>query len=121
MKQNKHSRRYAEDAQAILANILLYEVSDPDLEFVTISGVDVSVDKRAMHVFVTCEPERYDKVLKALERAKGHIRRELGMKLNWRVIPELSFAIDPSMDEAERIEAALQNRISSLEREDDGE
>ena len=108
MKQNRNSRRVNEQAREKLANILLFEISDPDLALVTVTGVEVSVDKSFMRAFVTCDADRYDEVGAALARAKGRIRSLLGRSLGWRATPELDFRIDTSTDEAERIARALE-------------
>ena len=107
MKQNQHSRKNNEQAREKLASILLFEVSDPDLALVTLTGVEVSVDKSIVRAYVSCEPERYEPVSAALARAKGRIRSLLGKSLGWRVTPELAFQIDTTTDEAERIAEAL--------------
>ena len=122
MKQNPGSRRSNELAREKLANILLYEIADPDLAFVTITGVEVSVDRSFMRVYVSCEPDRYDEVLAALARAKGRIRSLLGRSLGWRVTPEIAFTIDTTTDEAERIARALENvpETMSIEKDEQG-
>ena len=96
-------------AREKLASILLFEISDPDLELVTLTGCEVSVDRSFVRAYVTCEPERYESVMAALTRAKGRLRSLLGRSLGWRVTPELAFQIDASTDEAERIALALEN------------
>lgn len=108
MKQNAASRRNNELAREKLASILLFEISDPELELITITGCEVSVDRSVVRVYVSCEPERYDAVLAALGRARGRIRTLLGKSLGWRVTPELIFTIDNSTDQAERIARALE-------------
>ena len=122
MKQKSGSRRSNELAREKLANILLYEIADPDLAFVTITGVEVSVDRSFMRVYVSCEPDRYDEVLAALARAKGRIRSLLGRSLGWRVTPEIAFTIDTTTDEAERIARALENvpETMSIEKDEQG-
>lgn len=108
MKQNQFSRRTNEIAREKLSWILLFEISDPDLQLVTVTSCEVSVDKSFMRAYVSCEPDCYEKVLAALKRAKGRIRSLLGHALNWRVTPELDFKIDTTTDEAERIAQALE-------------
>lgn len=108
MKQNQNSRRTNEQARVKLANILLFEISDPDLALVTITGVEVSVDKSYLRAYVSCDADRYEEVEAALARAKGRIRSLLGRALGWRVTPELDFRIDTTTDEAERISRALE-------------
>ena len=114
MKQNQNSRRMGQQAREKLGYILLFEVSDPDLELVTLTGCEVSVDKSVVVAYVSCEADRYEEVTAALARAKGRIRSLLGRALGWRVTPELVFRIDTTADEAERIGRALLNVPETL-------
>lgn len=108
MKQNANSRRLAQAAREKLGYILLFEVSDPALELVTLTGCEVSIDKSLLRAYISCEASRYDEVSEALARAKGRIRSILGRSLGWRVTPDIVFVIDTSTDEAERIARALE-------------
>lgn len=119
MKQNSSSRRNGEIAREKLASILLFEISDPDLELVTLTGCEVSVDRSFVRAYVSCEPERYESVMAALNRAKGRLRSLLGRALGWRVTPELAFSLDTTTDEAERIAVALENRPPTIDVEKD--
>ena len=112
----------AQQAREKLGYILLFEVSDPDLQLVTLTGCEVSVDKSVVVAYVSCEAARYEAVTAALARAKGRIRSLLGHALGWRVTPELVFRIDTTADEAERISRALQNvpETLSVEKDEDG-
>ena len=109
MKQNNVTRRLAEQLREKLGYILLFEIADPRLDLVTITGVEVSQDRSYARIFVSCEGARYEAVLGALGAAKGRIRSLLARALDWRVVPELDFRIDRSTDEAERIALALEN------------
>ena len=122
MKQNAASRRVNEQAREKLASILLFEVSDPALSLVTLTGCEVSVDKSVLRAYVSCEQSRYEEVTAAFQRAKGRIRSLLGHALGWRVTPELSFHIDTSTDEAETIARALQDvpPTLSIPKDEDG-
>ena len=102
MKQSNANRKVNEQAREILASILLFEVSDPRLRLVTITGCEVSFDRSVCNVFYTTEPERYEDAA-----AGGRIRSLMGKGLSWRVTPELRFHLDPSVDEAEKITDAL--------------
>ena len=119
MKQNANSRRANREALEKLGYIMLFEISDPALELVTLTGCEVSIDRSICRVYVSCAPERYDEVSEALERAKGRIRSLLGRSLGWRVTPELSFRIDTTTDEAEAIGRALEDVPATLAVEKD--
>ena len=108
MKQTPASRRAAEELRAKLADVLLFQSSDPRLELVTITDVEVSKDREVADVYVSADKDRYDEVLAGLEAAKGRIRSLVGKKLGWRVTPELRYKIDRSVDAAERIATVLE-------------
>ena len=108
-----------QQAREKLGYILLFEMSDPDLQLVTLTGCEVSVDKTMVVAYVSCDSSRYDEVTAALARAKGRIRSLLGHALGWRVTPELVFRIDTTADDAERIGRALQNVPETLAVEKD--
>jgi ribosome-binding factor A len=109
----------AELAREKLGYILLFEVSDPDLDLVTLTGCEVSLDKSILRAYVSCEESRYDDVRAALVRAKGRIRSLLGHALGWRVTPDIVFEIDTTTDEAERIARALEDVPATLSVEKD--
>lgn len=107
MKQSSSSRKINERAREALANILLYEVSDPRLHLVTVTGCEVSFDRSYCNVFYTAEPGRYQEAAAGFAAASGRIRSLMGRALSWRVTPELRFLLDPSLDEAQRISEAI--------------
>lgn len=107
MKQGSSNRKVNEQAREVIASILLFEISDPRLEMVTVTGCEVSYDRSVCNVFYTTEPERYDDVAEAFQKASGRIRSLMSKKLSWRIAPELRFMLDKSVDQAERIASAL--------------
>ncbi len=119
MKQNNNSRRMGEQAREKLGYILLFELSDPALDLVTLTGCEVSIDKSMLKAYVSCDVDRYDEVRLALQRAKGRIRSLLGRSLGWRVTPDIVFEIDTTVDEAEHIARMLEDVPSSMSVEKD--
>lgn len=109
MKQTGNSRKVNEAARSKIANILLFEVADPRLDLICVTGCEVSIDRSLCKVFISADANRYDEVVAGLESAKGRIRHLMGQGLDWRVTPELVFVIDTTTDEAERIARALKD------------
>ena len=107
MKQNASNRRVNEQARQVIAETLMFEISDPRLSMVTVTGCEVSFDRSVCNVYYTATPGTYDETQEAFKKAGGRIRSLLAKKLSWRTSPELRFFIDPSVDEAERIARAL--------------
>lgn len=107
MKQSSSNRRVNEQAREVISEILLFEISDPRLDMVTITGVEVSYDRSVANVYYSTEPSRYTEVAQAFSAAAGRIRSLMAKKLSWRVAPELRFHLDESVDNAQRIAEAL--------------
>ena len=118
MKQNSSSRRVNEQARQVVAETLLFDVADPRLSMVTITGCEVSFDRSSCNVYYTCTPDSYEQTQAALEKAGGYIRSVLAKKLSWRTSPELRFFLDKSVDEAERIARALEAERSRMPEEE---
>lgn len=118
MKQNASNRRVNEQARQVIAETLMFEVSDPRLSMVTVTGCEVSFDRSVCNVYYTCTRDSYDETQTALQKAAGHIRSVLAKKLSWRTSPELRFFLDKSVDEAERIARALENERQRMPYDD---
>lgn len=96
--------RVAERIRTDLANMfLLGVVRDPDAQGAVVSSVKLTNDLSLARVFmrlVELDPteDRKKALLKSLERAKGHIRHELAIRLDLRSVPELRFAWDETTE-----------------------
>ena len=106
-----HSRpeRVAQMVQQLLGEIFARGMRDPRIGFVTITGVKMSADLRDARVYWTVhgDPEQRKHTEKGLEAARGFLRREIGLELKLRVVPELHFTYDEAIDRGERIEQLI--------------
>ena len=102
------NRSVNEQAREVIASILLFQLSDPRLATVTITGADVSYDRSVCSVYYTTEPDNYEAAAEALEGASGSIRTRMAKELSWRQAPKLRFFLDNSVDQAVRIAEALE-------------
>lgn len=106
---NTRSRKVGQEIQSELGRLLIDGVHDPRVGFVTVTEVRMSPDLRVARVFVSAygaEHER-EQALKGLDSAKGFLRRELGRKMSLRVVPELVFCLDTTLDSADRMQDLL--------------
>src|SRR5258706_5359618 len=92
-----------------ISRLLLREVRDPRVGFVTITGATVSPDLKSVrvHVSVLGSPEAREQSLEALNAAAGFFRRELFRNLRLRYAPRVEFRLDDSLDRGDRIERVL--------------
>lgn len=98
-------RRVAELIKAEVSHILQHEVSDPRIGFVTVTDVEVTPDLREARVFVSVlgEPGQAKESLAGLQSAAKYIRGLLGRRIDLRVVPQLSFTLDRSLERGSRV------------------
>lgn len=106
-------------AQIILkdvTDIIQFSLKDPHVGFVTVTVVQVTSDYSYATVYVSFlgKEERKQAGLKALNRAKGFIRTELGKRLSIRKVPDLIFKLDNTLEKGQRIDSIL-SQISENE------
>lgn len=87
----------------------LERLSDPRLELVTITGVDVSPDLRHASVFYAALDAPPDDTLAALRAAAPHLRGVLGRQVRLKYLPELEFREDPAIVSGRRVEEILRD------------
>ncbi len=108
MLRYKRAVRVGDLMREEIADILMHKVKDPRIGFVTVTGVELSDDLRHAKVFVSIyKDEEKETTLKAIEVAKGFIRRELGRRMRLKFVPEIVFRIDKSIEYGNRIERIL--------------
>jgi ribosome-binding factor A len=94
-----------------IADIVMRELEDPDLGFVTITGVEVSVDLRHAKVFVSVlgDDAAKRRSMRVMIRARHFVRNHLRDRLDLRHIPELTFRLDDTAEKAQHIEELLRH------------
>ena len=109
MAQGSRPERVADQIRGELASLLTREVHDPGVGFVTLTRVRVTPDLQQAHVYYTAlgdEKSRRD-TERALARATGFLRRQIGARLRLKRTPELTFHYDESIAGQDRIEQLL--------------
>lgn len=103
------SNRVGEQMKKELTDILNRKVKDPRIGFITVTDVEVTGDLQQATVYITVlgDEEVREGTLKALAKAKGFIRSEVGQRIRLRKTPELLFEIDESIEYGNRIDTLL--------------
>ncbi|HOK49550.1 MAG TPA: 30S ribosome-binding factor RbfA, partial [Sedimentibacter sp.] len=90
--------RLSEEIKRALSDIIRSDVKDPRIsELMSITGVQVTEDLKFAKIYVS-DYKDIDTTLIALESAKGFIKREIGKRVKMRIIPELIFMRDDSIE-----------------------
>ena len=118
----QRAQKVAEAIQKEISTLIIKGMKDPRVGFVTITAVDVSTDLSLAKVFFTVigdDKARSDSAA-GLKSAIPFIRREIGKQLRLRIVPELVFHYDSSIDYGHHIESLLKG-IQEKEAHDRGD
>lgn len=107
---NIRSTRVGEQMKKELSDIIGRKIKDPRIGFVTVTDVQVTGDLQQAKVFITVlgDDEQKENTLKALAKASGFIRSEIGHRIRLRKTPEIAFEFDESIAYGNRIESLLE-------------
>jgi ribosome-binding factor A len=115
------NERVSEALREELGEIIAYEMSDPRIGSAVVTGVHVSPDLKHAQVHVGfSDSAEAAEAIRALEGARGFLRREVARRLELFRIPELHFDADISAQLGDRMEHLLKRVRRGRPREAEG-
>jgi len=92
-----------------MAYLLLEKVKDPRVSSVTLTGIRLSNDLKQARVYfsVLGEEDQVARAKAGMESAKGFLKREIGLRLSLRYIPDMRFIHDTSLAAGSHMERLL--------------
>ncbi|MPQ75924.1 30S ribosome-binding factor RbfA [Hydrogenovibrio sp. JE_KL2] len=106
------TKRVALEVRKTLSEILHRETKDPRLSKVNITECKISKDLSVVTVYFTIigqneADQAAQDAIRALEKAKGFFRTEIGKRMNLRITPEVRFFYDTVAENASHIEELI--------------
>ena len=101
-----------------IGNMILFDIKDPRIKFVTIQSVDTSKDLQHARVRFSILSDQLADIQSAIEglnSSRGYIRKLIAGRVDMRYIPEIQFIHDKGVLHAAQVDAALKE-IKKLER-----
>ena len=100
------------------SDVVLYQLHDPRLGFITLSKVDLSDDLRYATIYysVMGDDAVKSRTRHALEAARGYIQKAIGSALKTRVAPHVRLQYDESIEGVMRISRLIDETIAGDER-----
>ena len=109
-----HERRYPRTARLneVLREVLAEELerlSDADLGFVTVTGVEIAPDLRQATVYYSVfgPADRRGDTADALRSVTGQLKVAIGRQVRMKYTPDLVFKEDPAVAQGDRVEAII--------------
>lgn len=112
----KHSR-LEQDSKIALSDIIMREVKNPSVTgIISVTDVKITPDQKYAKVYVSIYGDgSKDKVLEALKEAKGFIRTELGKKVKFMNVPDITFVLDDSIEYGAHMDKVIADVIKKDE------
>ena len=109
MGQGSRPERVADQIRAEVTTMIARELHDPGVGFVTVTRVLVTPDLQHARIYYTSLGDQTARrnTARALERASGFMRSQIGKRLRLRRAPEILFEFDESIGHQDRVEQLL--------------
>jgi ribosome-binding factor A len=93
-------KKLEELIKRVIGDALIKEIKDPRIGFVTIYKVELSKDYSLAEVYfsVIGDNKQKKKSIDGLIAAKGYLRYHLGKNVKLRIVPDLKFKLDESIE-----------------------
>ncbi|MFW6273827.1 MAG: 30S ribosome-binding factor RbfA [Halanaerobium sp.] len=97
---NNRAIRVGELLKEEISHIILREMKDPRIAFVSVTDVEVSGDLRHAKVFISVygTDKEKEETMQGLKKARGYIRKLIGERVKIHHTPELLFRYDDSIE-----------------------
>ncbi|MTI67483.1 MAG: 30S ribosome-binding factor RbfA [Firmicutes bacterium] len=118
---SKRQARISEEIKKVVSKLITKELKDPGISSLTsITEVEVTGDLRYAKIYISVlgNDKDRDSTIKALERASGFIRKEIGNRIKLRYTPEPVFYSDNSIENGIYI-SKLIDKVQKEREEDD--
>lgn len=109
--------KIAEEIRREVSGLILFELQDPRVFGVSVTGVKMTSDLRLARVYFTIpgEPERAQEAAEGLKSSAGFIKRVVAQRLNMKFAANFVFFYDESLELQDRIDTLFREIESSKE------
>jgi ribosome-binding factor A len=105
--------RIAQQMQREIAELVRLQINDPRVRLVTITGVEVAGDYSHAKVFFTRLDGKHEEAQQGLERASGFLRSQLAHSIKLRIMPQLHFVYDASVERGSHLSQLIDQAVAS--------
>ena len=113
MGNSARADRIAQQIQREVAELVRLEIKDPRVRLVTITGVEVAGDYSHAKLYFTRLDGKQKEALQGLEHACGFLRSRLAHSLKLRVMPQLHFVYDSSVERGSHLSQLIDHAVAS--------
>ena len=115
--------RLEELIRRIVSEIIMRELKDPRIGFVTVTGVELSKDyaEAKIGISILGSPTDVRKGMEGIRSSSGYVQKLLGKELKIRSLPRVYFYLDKTVEEAVEMVGKIENLAGVRDRKDEPE
>ena len=110
MTDSKRISRVSSELKKALSKIIFKDLGINELKFASIKNVKISPDLSVANIYfttITTDQEKINEIEKLFRTNNKQIRMKISKYVSLRIVPELRFFYDDTLDNAFRIEELL--------------
>jgi ribosome-binding factor A len=115
MNSFNRSDRLGNQLHREIGNVIHLEITDPALQFVTVTEVRLARNLKDATVFIAVMGDNRDEVFARLVHAGTYIRKKTAVRCNVKYMPRLNFKLDLSRERGAKIDSLLNQVRHDLE------
>ncbi len=116
MANSSRVQRVADQIQKEMAGLIQSEMKDPRIGMVTVTAVDISRDLAVADLFITRlgenSAEEKKQTVQILDQASGFLRSRLARLVKLRLVPQLRFHYDESIERGRYLSSLIDEAVS---------
>ena len=100
--------RIAEEIRKVISEMIQNELKDPRVKgLIRVTKINLTKDLKFCKIYISVLGADKEEVLAGIKSGAGYMRKELGQRVQIRILPELQFVIDNSMEYGAHIDQVI--------------
>ena len=102
--------RIAEEIKKVISEMIQNELKDPRVKgLISVTKVLITKDLKYCKVYISVLGADKNEVLEGIKSGAGYMRKELGNRIEIRILPELNFILDDSLEYGAHIDQVIKD------------
>lgn len=102
--------RIAEEIRKVISEMIQNELKDPRIKgLISVTKVLLTKDLKFCKISISVMGADKEEVLQGVKSGAGYMRKELGNRVQIRILPELQFVIDDSIEYGAHIDKVIRD------------
>ena len=100
----------AEEIKKVISDMIQNELKDPRVKgLISVTKTLITKDLKYCKIYISVLGADKNEVLEGIKSGAGYMRKELGNRIEIRILPELNFILDDSLEYGAHIDQVIKD------------